>query len=131
MKICFPVENNEGLDSTVFGHFGSSPLFIIVDTETGRIEEIDNGDKQHNHGSCSPLKALGGQKVDGIVVAGIGAGALGRLNQLGMKVYHAAADSVAENLAALAINELPVLTPDQTCGGHGSEKGHSQGCVHH
>ena len=131
MKICFPVESNEGLESSVFGHFGSAPLFLIVDTETNRIEEIDNGDKQHSHGACSPLKALGGQRVDGIVVGGIGGGALGRLNQLGMKVYRAAADTIAENLAAMAINELSELTPEQTCGGHGSGNGHGQGCAHH
>ncbi len=126
MKICFPVEINEGLESSVFGHFGSAPLFIIVDTENGAIEEIINEDKQHSHGACSPLKGFGGQ-VDGIVVAGIGGGALGKLNQLGMKVYHAAEDSVAENLAALAMNELPELAPDQTCCGHGQ----GQGCGHH
>ncbi len=131
MKICFPVEINEGMESSVFDHFGSAPLFIIVDTETNRIEEINNGDKEHNHGDCNPLKALGGQRVDGIVVGGIGSGALGHLNQLGMKVYHSVADSVAENLAALAINELPILTQEQTCGGHGSGNGQGHGCPHH
>ncbi|WP_432823344.1 NifB/NifX family molybdenum-iron cluster-binding protein [Trichloromonas sp.] len=130
MKICFPVESNEGLESSVFGHFGSAPSFIIVDTETGGIEEIDNGDRQHSHGACSPLKALGGQSVDGIVVGGVGGGALSRLNQLGFTVYRAMADSVAENLAALALNELSVVTPEQTCGGHGSGQGHGQGCGH-
>ena len=133
MKICFPVERNEGLESPVFGHFGSAPHFVIVDTANGRVEEVANKDKHHSHGACSPLKALGGQQVDAIVVSGIGGGALGRLNQLGLKVYRAAGGSIAENLAALAESELPVLTPEQTCGGHGGGHGHGhgQGCEHH
>ncbi len=131
MKICFPVERNEGLESLVFGHFGSAPQFVIVDTANGKVEEVANKDKHHSHGACSPLKALGGEQVDAIVVGGIGGGALGRLNQLGLKVYRAAGATVAENIAALSENELTPLTPDQTCGGHGGGHGHGQGCGHH
>jgi predicted Fe-Mo cluster-binding NifX family protein len=40
MRICFPTENLQGLDSTVYGHFGSAPGFIIVDTGSEGIEEI-------------------------------------------------------------------------------------------
>jgi hypothetical protein len=60
MKICFPTENLKGLDSIVYGHFGSAPGFVIVDTESTDIEEIKNGDLHHAHGMCQPLKALGG-----------------------------------------------------------------------
>ena len=28
MKVCIPVEVNEGLKSKPFGHFGSAPMFI-------------------------------------------------------------------------------------------------------
>ncbi len=31
MKICFPVEQHEGLESQVYGHFGSAPSFVVVD----------------------------------------------------------------------------------------------------
>ena len=33
MKICFPVEKDEGIESQVYNHFGSAPVFIMVDTE--------------------------------------------------------------------------------------------------
>ena len=33
MKVCFPVEKNEGINSVVYGHFGSAPAFVMVDTE--------------------------------------------------------------------------------------------------
>ena len=33
MKICFPVTADEGLESAVYSHFGSAPLFLLVDTD--------------------------------------------------------------------------------------------------
>ena len=62
MKICFPTFNLEGLESRVYEHFGSAPGFVIVDTETQTVEEINNNDLHHAHGMCQPLKALGGAK---------------------------------------------------------------------
>lgn len=64
MKICFPTINLEGLASQVYGHFGSAPGFVIVDTETQTVEEISNNDLHHDHGMCQPLRALGGREVD-------------------------------------------------------------------
>lgn len=122
MKLCFPVAQNEGLESPVFGHFGSAPLFVVVDTETREVSEIANRDLHHAHGACSPLKALGGQRVDAVAVSGIGAGALMGLNRAGLKVYRAHGETIAENLAWMAQAELPELTSDQVCGGH------SHGC---
>ena len=29
MKICVPVEVNNGLESRPFGHFGSAPMFVV------------------------------------------------------------------------------------------------------
>jgi ArsR family transcriptional regulator len=80
MNICFPVESNKGLDSEVFGHFDSAPIFIVFNPETKAIETINNQDLGHTHGMCSPLKALDGKKVDAIVAGGIGAGAINKLN---------------------------------------------------
>lgn len=124
MKIGFPVESNEGLDIPVYGHVGSAPLFLVVNTETREVRETGNRDLHHDHGAYSPLKALGGEAVDAIVVGSIGAGALAGLNRAGLTVYQAIGATVADNLAMLAHVELPVLTPADVCGGH------SGGCSH-
>jgi len=76
MKVCFPVQNNDGVQSMVFDHFGSAPMFLIVDTETRTLAVINNRDQHHAHGSCNPLKALDQQTVDAVIVGGIGGGAL-------------------------------------------------------
>jgi len=89
MKICFPVESNKGLESNVYDHFGSAPTFVIFNTETKSHEIINNQNLEHEHGKCSPVKALAGKVVDAIVVGGIGAGAVNKLNNMGIKVYRA------------------------------------------
>ena len=55
MKICFPVLVNEGLASDVFGHFGSAPMFVVVNTDTSEVTSINNSDQIHEHGSCNPI----------------------------------------------------------------------------
>ncbi|RME41495.1 MAG: diguanylate cyclase, partial [Deltaproteobacteria bacterium] len=37
MKVCFPVNNDQGLESEVYGHFGSAPAFVVVDTESHEV----------------------------------------------------------------------------------------------
>jgi predicted Fe-Mo cluster-binding NifX family protein len=126
MKVCFPVLKAEGLESEVYGHFGSAPVFIVVDTENNNVTSINNSDQHHVHGACNPLKAVNNQKVDAVVVGGIGGGALTRLNQLGIKVFQAQAQTVRENIQMLKDQNLPELTLQHTCAGHG----HSSGCGH-
>jgi predicted Fe-Mo cluster-binding NifX family protein len=111
MKVCFPVQNNEGLDSTKFNHFGSALLFVAVDAVSDTVSTIGNGGQRHSHGACNPLKALDNQKIDAVVVGGIGAGALSRLSQAGIKVYRAQSKTVGENLTLYKDNGLYVYSP--------------------
>lgn len=118
MKVCFPVQTNEGVESRVYNHFGTAPVFVVVDTETKDIFVIANGDQHHAHGACNPVRALGDHKVDAIVVGGIGGGALRGFNQSGIRVYQAQAENIKENVAMFLNSALPEFTPMQCCGGH-------------
>ena len=129
MRVCFPVQKEEGITSTVFNHFGSAPAFVVVDTDSNTLSTIRNGDRHHAHGACNPLKALDDQKIDVVVVGGIGAGALARLNQAGIKVYRAASGTIQENLALFAGRGLAEYAPQASCSGH--SHGHGGGCSHH
>jgi len=126
MKICFPVQKDEGLESSVYNHFGSAPAFVVIDTETNSVSTINNQDQHHSHGACNPMKALDNQKVDAIVVGGIGAGALTRLNQMGIQVHRSQAASIRENMSLFTAKNLPVLTVQGCCGGHSDDGG----CAH-
>ncbi|HEX9021775.1 MAG TPA: NifB/NifX family molybdenum-iron cluster-binding protein [Nitrospirota bacterium] len=125
MKICFPVQKNEGVESAVYNHFGSAPMFVIVDTNSNILEIVNNRDQHHSHGACNPMKALDNRQVDAIVVGGIGAGALTRLNQMGITVHRAQAATIRENVALFAAQTLPALTLQGCCGGHSGD-----GCAH-
>jgi predicted Fe-Mo cluster-binding NifX family protein len=127
MKICFAVEKDEGLESAVYGHFGSAPAFLIVDTESQHADAVSNRDMVHVHGACNPMMALGGREVDAVVVGGIGGGALTKLNAAGIRVYGSAAATIKGNLDLLLSNQLPELFLEHTCGGHQ----HREGCGHH
>lgn len=127
MKVCFPVKDSPSLESEVYGHFGSAPAFVLVDTDTNNLKVIGNADQHHAHGMCSPLKALGGHNIDCVVVGGIGGGALTKLNQSGIRVYKAAAGTVSENLALFAAGSLSAFSPGHVCGGHAD----GSACSHH
>jgi predicted Fe-Mo cluster-binding NifX family protein len=124
MKVCFAVQKDEGVESTVYGHFGSAPAFITVDTDTDQAVSLMNRDMNHAHGACNPMAAIGGQSVDAVVVGGIGAGALLRLNAEGIKVYRAMTETVKGNLDLIRQSRLPELTTKNTCAGHQGGCGH-------
>lgn len=124
MKLCFPAETNKGLESIVYSHFGSAPFFLLFDTETNTSDIIDNQDLGHEHGMCSPLKALNGKAVDAIVVGGIGAGAVSKLNSMGIKVYRAEENTVRKNIDLFKSDSLPQISIDDACGHHGGCGGH-------
>jgi predicted Fe-Mo cluster-binding NifX family protein len=124
MKVGFAVQGNDGVESRVYDHFGSAPAFIIVDTEGKGVLTVNNQDLHHVHGACNPIMALDGKSVDAMVVGGIGAGALTKLNALGIKVYGSRALTVKENLALLSENKLQELSINHSCRAHQGGCGH-------
>ena len=123
MKVCFPVKSNEGLNSIPYGHFGSAPLFLVYDVETKSVSTIGNGDLEHEHGKCEPIKALSGEVVDAVIVGGIGAGAIKKLGSMGIKVYKAIEGNLNKNIEALNNNELKEFPTNHVCS--------HDGCGHH
>ncbi|MCX5881507.1 MAG: NifB/NifX family molybdenum-iron cluster-binding protein [Deltaproteobacteria bacterium] len=121
MKIAFPTQQNFGLESPLFNHFGSAVFFIVADTESNGFETVINPDRDHVHGQCQPLKALNGKPVDAIVVGGIGKGALQKLLAGNIKVYRGVEGSVSENLERIKSGKLIDFSMDLTCSGHGPD----------
>lgn len=126
MRVCFPVQANQGLESQVYGHFGSAPGFVLVDTESSEVTSIDNGDRIHEHGACNPIAGLAGHQVDAVVVGGIGGGALHKLNAAGVRVFQGQEGTIAANLALFRADALTEYAPGHTCVGHG----HGGECAH-
>jgi predicted Fe-Mo cluster-binding NifX family protein len=119
MNICIPVEEDCGIDSPVCAHFGSAPGFVIVDIATGSCRSIPNRNQHSGHGMCAPLESLKGESIDGMVVGGIGMGALGKLNAAGIEVYLSEHATVAETVAAFKAGTLRPVDPGMACSHHG------------
>jgi predicted Fe-Mo cluster-binding NifX family protein len=126
MRIAFPVEEDKGLDSAVYGHFGSAPHFLVLDLDRGAFTATTNSDAHHEHGQCQPIRALGETPVDMVVVGGIGGGALMKLQNEGIRVFRAVEGNVVENLELLKSGKLPEFAANMTCAGHDG----GQGCGH-
>jgi predicted Fe-Mo cluster-binding NifX family protein len=120
MNICIPVNENDGLKSTVCAHFGSAPFFMLVDSESGSCRAITNHNQHHGHGMCAPLAVLQGESIDAMVVGGIGMGALNKLMAGGIKVYVSQLPTVEATVGALKAGTLALMQPGMACPGHGS-----------
>jgi len=127
MVICIPVTKDEGLESPVSAHFGSAPFFMMVDSAQGVLRTVANRNQVHAHGGCQPLAAIQGEQVDAIVVGGIGAGALAKIQAAGVEVIWSDRRTVEETLVALNGSQLQRIAPNQTCGHHHGPETHGQG----
>lgn len=119
MRVCIPVEADLGLESSVCGHFGSAPAFLIVDSESLVCTGLPNRQLHHEHGQCRPLDALAGQVVDAMIVGGIGAGALYKLQAAGVRVYRSTMATVKDAISALREGTLLEVDPRSACSHHG------------
>jgi predicted Fe-Mo cluster-binding NifX family protein len=118
MKICIPVETSEGIEAKVNAHFGSAPYFLIYDTEEKTFDIIKNTDSRHIHGMCHPLKTLNNKEIGAVVYGGMGARAVQKLGEGGIKAYRAKAGTVEEIIKKYRENTLEEITIDNACTDH-------------
>ncbi|MFH1367750.1 MAG: NifB/NifX family molybdenum-iron cluster-binding protein [Elusimicrobiota bacterium] len=119
MRICIPTETNEGKTARVYGHFGSAPFFTVYDTGKNTVEVIDNSNQHHSHGMCHPMASLDGKGIDAVVCGGMGARAVQKLNECGIKAFRAVEGSVTEIVSRFAEGGLEEITMENACAQHG------------
>lgn len=132
MKVCFPVAVDNGLNSELFNHFASSPLFLIVDSESGDIEALENCDPQAPEMGCNPFAALQGRNLDAIVVDAIGDAVHQTMNMCGFRVYTANSSNLQQLVEALKNGQLEEIEPfySQDAGRCGDDD-EEDACDHH
>ena len=118
MKICIPIVENEGLKSQVNAHFGSAPYFLIYNVEGKSSEIVSNSDSHHMHGMCHPLKALENKGIGAVVCGGMGARAVQKLSEGGIRAYRANAQTVQEIIQNYRESKLEEITVDNACIDH-------------
>jgi predicted Fe-Mo cluster-binding NifX family protein len=118
LRLCVPTSTNEGKTAVVHGHFGSAPYFTIYDTATGDVEVVENSNQHHSHGTCHPMSVLADRKIDAVVCAGMGARAVGKLNEAGIKVYRAFSGTVVDIASQFSKGDIEEITPENACAQH-------------
>ena len=121
-RIAIPSVETGGLDGKRSGHFGHCDTFTLVDVKDGAIEKVSTIDNQsHVQGGCMvPVNLLAENKVNALIVGGIGMRPLMGFRQAGIDVYHddqrPDIRPVVEDLIA---GKLTMIADDQVCGGGG------------
>lgn len=123
MKVCFPVAVDNGLNSVLFSHFASSPLFLIIDTETSEIETVANCDATLPIKGCDPFAALQEKNLDAIVVDAIGDAIHQTMNMCGFRVFAATSSNLQKLIEDLKNEKLEEIEPfySQDAGRCGDE----------
>lgn len=130
MKICFPVAIDNGINSELFSHFSSAPLFLIIDTESSEVEAVDNCDAREPMKGCNPFAALQGRSLDAIVADAIGDAIHQTMNMCGFRVFGATSANLQQLIEALKGDKLEEIEPfySQDAGRCGDEE--EGGCDH-
>jgi predicted Fe-Mo cluster-binding NifX family protein len=114
MRISIPSMGNKGLEDIVGQHFGRVPYYVIFDTETEKVETIDNI-STHMGGSGYPPELLHAHKVDIMLCSGLGQRAVSMFEQLGIEVFVGATGTVQNAIDAWRRGELQAVTDETVC----------------
>ena len=121
MNICIPIQAEQNLQSQISAHFGSAPFFMIIDVDTNILKTIPNSNASHGYGMCVPLQALQNEKIDAVVVSGIGTGAFQKLKNAHINVYVTHKSVVQDILEELQSGQVKHLQNNQVCAHHGHQ----------
>ena len=134
MRIGIPILEDQGLNSQVSGHFGQAPYFMIVDIKLeipkkGIIRDQDIISQGNNlsvipnsteHACGSLVEVLIKNKVEVLLIEGIGGRPFELLKQYNVKIYTGAFGSVKEVIRDFFNHMLPELQ-SASCGHHSHE----------
>jgi predicted Fe-Mo cluster-binding NifX family protein len=122
VRIAVPSEGLGGLDGQRAGHFGHCDVFTLVDIEDGQIKEVTIlANKEHVQGGCMvPVQLLAENKVQRLIVGGIGMRPLMGFKQVGIDVYYdGERRDIRPVVEDMISGSLPMIGDDQVCGGGG------------
>lgn len=122
VRIAVPSEGQGGLDGLRAGHFGHCDVFTLIDVEDGQIKEVTIlANKEHVQGGCMvPVQLLAENKVQQLVVGGIGMRPLMGFKQVGIDVYYdGERREIRPVVEDMITGALTMIGDDQVCGGGG------------
>jgi predicted Fe-Mo cluster-binding NifX family protein len=119
VKICMPVLDENGLNSVVYGHFGSAPFFAVYDTDTKNVVFANNNESGHEHGKCMPVDAIRALNAEAVLCKGMGMRAANLLIAAGIKPFLVDAGTIADAIGKYDAREVRALDESTSCQAHG------------
>jgi len=119
-RIAVPSVAAGGLDGQRSGHFGHCETFTLVDVKDGSIAGVSTiANQSHVQGGCMvPVNLLAQNRVNALIVGGIGMRPLMGFRQAGIDVYHEDQRQEIRPVVEDLINgKLALIGDDQVCGG--------------
>jgi predicted Fe-Mo cluster-binding NifX family protein len=119
-RIAVPSNGLGGIEGTRAGHFGHCDVFTLVDVENSEIKDVSIlQNQEHVQGGCMvPVNLLSENRVNALIVGGIGMRPLMGFKQVDIQVFHddqhPEIEPVVKDLIAGKLNEI---RSDQVCGG--------------
>ncbi len=111
MKIAVTAENDNGFESNVNPHFGRSPYFAIVDTETEEIELVKNEAARASGGAgVSAAQLISDRGVEALISGGVGPKAYTALARGNIEMYSIKDGTIRQAVEAFEEGSLSQLT---------------------
>jgi predicted Fe-Mo cluster-binding NifX family protein len=111
MKIAVTAENDNGFASNVNPHFGRSPYFAIVDTQTDEIDLVKNEAARASGGAgVSAAQLISDRGVEALISGSVGPKAYTALSRGNIDMYIKKGGTVKEAVEAFEQGSLSQLT---------------------
>lgn len=120
IRIAVPSDGQGGMDGNRAGHFGHCDVFTLVDVEDGVIKDVSIlQNKEHVQGGCMvPVQLLAENKVQQLIVGGIGMRPLMGFKQVGIDVfYDGERKDIRPVVEDMIHGKLQMIDDSQVCGG--------------
>ena len=131
MKVCIPTMGDRGMNEAVGEHFGRVPTYTIVDTDTGKVQVIQNN-TMHMGGSGYAPDLISGHGAEIMLCGGLGRKAIQMFEEKGIMVYVGAAGTVIDVINLWKAGKLQLATSETACQQHAFRgEGHGEGHDEH
>lgn len=111
MKIAVTAEDNNGFESKVNTHFGRSPYFAIVDTDTDEIELVKNEAARASGGAgVSAAQLISDRGVEALLSGSVGPKAYTALSSGNIDMYITKDNTVKQAVKSFEEGSLSQLT---------------------
>jgi predicted Fe-Mo cluster-binding NifX family protein len=112
-RIAISANDNNGIESTVSGHFGRCPYFIIVDVEENAIKSVQAIDNPHytSHTPGQVPEFINRQGAGVMLTGGMGRRAVGFFEQYGIDVATGATGTVRQAVQDYLAGKLRGASP--------------------